>query len=165
MTKARTATIISAVSVVAAGGLAWQFALSPRMAEAQSINTQAMDVERQNVMLINRYNEAVSRALDAPKVAAEAQALQFMTDMNELHSELMAAANAGQATGDVAALQAHLTGARYKSHLAAIDRMLQGDYFFGGEAPSVSYGHVALLLDDVEHAREARRRPETRRTR
>ena len=75
MTKARTATIISAVSVVAAGGLAWQFALLPRMAEAQSINTQVMDVETQNVMLINRYNEAVSRALDAPKVAAEAQAL------------------------------------------------------------------------------------------
>ena len=48
----------------------------------------------------------------------------------------MAEANAGQATGDVAALQAHLTGSRYKSHLAAIDRMLQGDYFFGGESPS-----------------------------
>ena len=72
--------------------------------------------------------------IDTP--AAEAQALQFMTDMNELHSELMAEANAGQATNDVAALQAHLTGSRYKSHLAAIDRMLQGTYFFGGEAPS-----------------------------
>ena len=65
----------SQITTPSVGGLAWQFALSPRMAEAQSINTQAMDVETQNVMLINRYNEAVSRALDAPKVAAEAQAL------------------------------------------------------------------------------------------
>ena len=75
MTKARTATIISAVSVLAVGGLTWQFVLSPRMAEADSINTQAMDVETQNVMLTGRYNEAVTRAQQAPEVAAEAQAL------------------------------------------------------------------------------------------
>ncbi|MEL0147663.1 MAG: hypothetical protein VW937_04350, partial [Actinomycetota bacterium] len=75
MTKARTATIISAVSVLAVGGLTWQFVLSPRMAEADSINTQAMDVETQNVMLMGRYNEAVTRAQQAPEVAAEAQAL------------------------------------------------------------------------------------------
>ena len=72
MTKARTATIISAVSVLAVGGLTWQFVLSPRMAEADSINTQAMDVETQNVMLTGRYNEAVTRAQQAPEVAAEA---------------------------------------------------------------------------------------------
>jgi len=71
MTKARTATIISAVSVLAVGGLTWQFVLSPRMAEADSINTQAMDVETQNVMLMGRYNEAVTRAQQAPEVAAE----------------------------------------------------------------------------------------------
>ena len=69
MTKARTATIISAVSVLAVGGLTWQFVLSPRMAEADSINTQAMDVETQNVML-TAATKAVA-GLGRPRGAAE----------------------------------------------------------------------------------------------
>ena len=109
MTKARTATIISAVSVLAVGGLTWQFVLSPRMAEADSINTQAMDVETQNVMLTGRYNEAVTRAQPAPEVAAEAQALfAQMPQSAELPAVLdqimNAATDAGIAETDVASL-------------------------------------------------------------
>ena len=109
MTKARTATIISAVSVLAVGGLTWQFVLSPRMAEADSINTQAMDVETQNVMLTGRYNEAVTRAQQAPEVAAEAQALfAQMPQSAELPAVLdqimNAATDAGIAETDVASL-------------------------------------------------------------
>ena len=109
MTKARTATIISAVSVLAVGGLTWQFVLSPRMAEADSINTQAMDVETQNVMLMGRYNEAVTRAQKAPEVAAEAQALfAQMPQSAELPAVLdqvmNAATDAGIDEADVASL-------------------------------------------------------------
>ena len=109
MTKARTATIISAVSVLAVGGLTWQFVLSPRMAEADSINTQAMDVETQNIMLTGRYNEAVTRAQQAPEVAAEAQALfAQMPQSAELPAVLdqimNAATDAGIAETDVASL-------------------------------------------------------------
>ena len=109
MTKARTATIISAVSVLAVGGLTWQFVLSPRMAEADSINTQAMDVETQNVMLTGRYNEAVTRAQQAPEVAAEAQALfAQMPQSAELPAVLdqimNAATDAGIDETDVASL-------------------------------------------------------------
>ncbi len=109
MTKARTATIISAVSVLAVGGLTWQFVLSPRMAEADSINTQAMDVETQNIMLTGRYNEAVTRAQQAPEVAAEAQALfAQMPQSAELAAVLdqimNAATDAGIAETDVASL-------------------------------------------------------------
>jgi len=63
----------------------------------------------------------------------EARALQYMGDLSDLHADCQEAAIAGKASKDVAALQAYLTGDRYKSTLRAIEKCVKGPYYFGSE--------------------------------
>ena len=81
----------------------------------------------------------LTSGIDSP--GREALALQYMSDMNDLHSELVQKAMAGRLATppDVAALQEYITGSRYKAFLAAINRAIAGPFFFGAEPTYVDY--------------------------
>ena len=82
----------------------------------------------------------LTSGIDSP--AREALALQYMSDMNDMHSELVQKAMAGRLATppDVAALQEYITGSRYKAFLAAINRAIAGPFFFGAEPPTLITG-------------------------
>ena len=79
--------------------------------------------------------------IDGPR--SEARALQYMEDLNELHTELSQKAFASKT--DVVALQTYLVDKRYKARLQAIDRAISGDFFFGSEPSYVDFYADAIL--------------------
>ena len=70
-------------------------------------------------------------------LADEAKALQYMQDMNDMHTEMTKAAFASKT--DVKDIQEYLTGKRYKAHMEAIDRAIVGPFFFGEEPSYVDF--------------------------
>lgn len=73
--------------------------------------------------------------IDTP--GAEARALQYMQDLNDMHTEMTKAAFASKT--DVKDIQEYLTGKRYKQHLEAIDRSIVGPFYFGAEPSYVDF--------------------------
>ena len=79
--------------------------------------------------------------IDGPR--SEARALQYMEDLNELHTEITQKAFASKT--DVAALQTYLGDKRYKARLQAINRAVSGEFFFGSEPSYVDFYADAVL--------------------
>ena len=83
-------------------------------------------------------------------------ALQYMCDLEDLHTEMRRAHTVGQAGGDVVALKKYLTGARFASHLGAIERSIKGPFYFGERPTYVDFIAVGffdmlstIILDPV----------------
>ena len=73
--------------------------------------------------------------IDVPEVA-----IQYMEDLNDLHTELNRAANpSGSAADDVAELKELITGGRFLKILCAINRSIKGPYYFGAEPTYVDF--------------------------
>ena len=62
--------------------------------------------------------------------------LQFMCDLDDLHSEMRRAHVAGQEGNDVVALKKYLTGDRFLSHIKSIDRSIRGDPYYFSDQPT-----------------------------
>jgi glutathione S-transferase len=72
-------------------------------------------------------------------------AVQFISDLSDLHREMGEKAAAGADSNDVKVLQEYLTGDRYKNHLRAIERCIQGPFFFGEEMTYVDFATASFF--------------------
>jgi len=72
-------------------------------------------------------------------------AVQYMADLDDLHSQMADKAIAGKKTDDVLALQEYVTSDRYKQHLQSIDRSIKGPFYFGDEPTYVDFAVCSYL--------------------
>ena len=82
------------------------------------------------------FNEGI----DVPEVA-----MQYILDLNDLFSDMQQANSKGRDNKDVVALQAYMTGDRYKHHLEAINRSIKGPYYFGDKPTYVDFATTSYF--------------------
>lgn len=75
MTRPRLAVIGAIAALVVLAALSWFFLLSPRIQESAKLQEEATQTETANLSLRNQYNTMRGLVEDAPRAAAEAQAL------------------------------------------------------------------------------------------
>jgi type IV pilus assembly protein PilO len=73
--RVRNITVLAVLAVLGLALASWFLLLSPRLAEADEIAAQVEQVEASNLALRNRVNQTRDLAADAPRAAAEAQAI------------------------------------------------------------------------------------------
>ena len=83
-------------------------------------------------------------------ITVQEVAHQYINDLSDLHSDMAEKAIADRKANSISNLQEYLTSDRYKNHLKAINRCIQGSDLYFGENPTYVDFAVCSYLDMCE---------------
>lgn len=107
--KVRLTLLFGILIILAVTALGWNFALAPRLQNANDLNAQAEQLELANVQALSQYSRLREQAREIPAAAEEAQALFASmpqeADLPTLLTQITAAADdAGIPASDITVL-------------------------------------------------------------
>ncbi len=117
--RVRNTVLVGTLAVLALVAAAWFLVLSPRLATADGLATQAEQLSMSNTQQLNRYNQTLDQAVRATQAANEAQALfSTMPEAAELPTVLTqitdAATDAGIALTDISMISTTMPADPYR---------------------------------------------------